>query len=102
MTVLYFADTRFPIERANGLQTMETCYALAERGHDVTLVARPDSHRLPRDPFTYYGLPRLANLKIHGVPGGSQRHARRLRFLVRSMSNECCTVRVISSPGFAL
>ena len=85
MTVLYFADTRFPIERANGLQTMETCYALAQRGHDVTLVVRPDSHRLPRDPFTYYGLPRLANLKIHGVPGGSQRHARRLRFLVTAV-----------------
>jgi len=85
VTVLYFADTRFPIERANGLQTMETCYALAERGHDVTLVARPDSHRLPRDPFTYYGLPRIANLKIHGIPGSSQRHARRLRFLVTAV-----------------
>ena len=85
MTVLYFADTRFPIERANGLQTMETCYALAQRGHNVTLVVRPDSHRLPRDPFAYYGLPRLANLKIHSVPGGSQRHARRLRYLVTAV-----------------
>ena len=43
VTVLYFADTRFPIERANGVQTMATCDALAERGHDVTLVVRPDT-----------------------------------------------------------
>jgi len=85
VTVLYFADTRFPIERANGLQTMETCYALAQRGHHVTLVVRPDSARLPRDPFAYYGLPRLANMKIHNVPGGSQRHVRRVRFLVTAV-----------------
>jgi glycosyltransferase involved in cell wall biosynthesis len=85
VTVLYFADTRFPIERANGLQTMETCYALAERGHNVTLVVRPDSARMPRDPFAYYGLPRLPNFKIHSVPGGSQRHARRVRYLVSAV-----------------
>jgi len=64
---------------------METCYALAQRGHSVTLVVRPDSARLPRDPFAYYGLPRLPNLKIHSVPGGSQRYARRLRYLVTAV-----------------
>jgi len=85
VTVLYFADTRFPIERANGVQTMQTCYALAQRGHDVTLVVRPDSARLARDPFAYYGLERLPNLKIHSVPGASQRHARRVRFLVTAV-----------------
>jgi glycosyltransferase involved in cell wall biosynthesis len=104
VTVLYFADTRFPIERANGLQTMETCYALAQRGHDVTLVVRPDSARMPRDPFTYYGLPRLANLKIHSVPGGSQRHARRLRFLVtavRLATNRLDTLTITRDLGLA-
>ena len=40
MRVLYFADIRFPLERANGIQTMETCHALAERGHDVHAVVR--------------------------------------------------------------
>lgn len=85
MTVLYFADTRFPIERANGVQTMETCYALAQRGHDVTLVVRPDTARMPRDPFAYYGLPRLENLKIQNVPGGSQPFSRRLRYLLTAV-----------------
>ena len=43
LTILYFADIRFPLERANGIQTAETCHALARRGHDVTLVVRPDT-----------------------------------------------------------
>ena len=38
--ILYFADIRFPLERANGIQTMETCHALAGRGHDVRLVVQ--------------------------------------------------------------
>ena len=41
--ILYLADIRFPLERANGIQTMETCHALASRGHDVTLLVRPDT-----------------------------------------------------------
>ena len=57
MRILYFADIRFPLERANGIQTMETCHALAARGHDVTLVVRPDTHSPARDPFEFYGLP---------------------------------------------
>jgi len=52
--ILYLADIRFPLERANGIQSMETCYALAGRGHDVTLVVRPDTHTPPRDPFAFY------------------------------------------------
>jgi glycosyltransferase involved in cell wall biosynthesis len=52
--ILYFADIRFPLERANGIQTMETCYALAERGHTVHLVVRPDTRTPARDPFGYY------------------------------------------------
>ena len=64
MRLLYFADIRFPLERANGIQTMETCYALAERGHDVRLVVKPDTHTPARDPFEFYGLPKLASLII--------------------------------------
>ena len=35
---------------------METCHALAERGHTVHLVVRPDTQTPARDPFGYYGL----------------------------------------------
>jgi glycosyltransferase involved in cell wall biosynthesis len=68
VTILYFADIRFPLERANGIQTMETCWALADRGHRVALIVRPDTHAPPRDPFSYYGLPPHSMLTIEQAP----------------------------------
>jgi glycosyltransferase involved in cell wall biosynthesis len=70
---LYFADIRFPLERANGIQTMETCHALAARGHEVRLVVKPDTRNPPRDPFDFYGLPRIPSLVIERahVPAGA-------------------------------
>jgi len=82
VTILYFADTRFPIERANGVQTMATCHALASRGHRVRLVARPDPTSPPRDPFAFYGLPPLPELQIETVAGGSNVRTRRAHFLL--------------------
>lgn len=67
MRLLYLADIRFPLERANGIQTMETCHALARRGVRVVLRVRGDVADPPRDPFTYYGLPRIAELEIETV-----------------------------------
>ena len=81
MKLLYFADIRFPLERANGIQTMETCHALAGRGHHVTLVVRPDTAAPPRDPFTFYGLPRSANLTIETAPVAGPPMARRAGYL---------------------
>ncbi|HEX6462886.1 MAG TPA: glycosyltransferase family 4 protein [Vicinamibacterales bacterium] len=68
MRILYLADVRFPLERANGIQTMETCHALAARGHSISLAVRPDTHNPKRDPFTFYGLPRLETLHLEVVP----------------------------------
>lgn len=84
MTILYFADTRFPIERANGLQTMATCHALAARGHEVTLITRADSAQPARDPFDYYGFPRLASLTIDRLESPAGVRARRAHFLLTS------------------
>lgn len=84
MRVLYFADTRFPIERANGVQTMATCHALARRGHDVTLVVRPDSAPVPRDPFAFYDWPPMSTLRVQTIAGGANPRGRRLRFLLGS------------------
>jgi glycosyltransferase involved in cell wall biosynthesis len=71
--ILYFADIRFPLERANGIQTMETCYALGARGHDVRLVVKPDTHSPARDPFDFYGLPAMRSLIIEraNAPAGA-------------------------------
>jgi glycosyltransferase involved in cell wall biosynthesis len=79
--ILYFADIRFPLERANGIQTMETCHALASRGHEVRLVVRPDTHAPPRDPFAYYGLTRLSRLIVERAPATGPQFARRLAYL---------------------
>ena len=72
MRLLYFADIRFPLERANGIQTMETCYALAERGHVVHLIVKPDTQSPARDPFAFYGLSPMTSLIIEraNAPAG--------------------------------
>ena len=73
MRLLYFADIRFPLERANGIQTMETCHALAARGHRVDLVVKGDTQLPARDPFAFYGLPPLPSLVIEraNAPAGA-------------------------------
>lgn len=81
MTILYFADIRLPLERANGIQTMETCHALARRGHVVTLVVRPDTHAPARDPFSFYGLPPIDALRIERAPVTGPAPARRAGYL---------------------
>jgi glycosyltransferase involved in cell wall biosynthesis len=91
--VLCFADTRFPIERANGLQTMATCHALASQGHDVTLVVRPDTTAPARDPFAFYDLPPVDRLRIETIPRSAGRRANRIRFLLSSLK------RTTDRPG---
>ena len=76
MTILYLADIRFPLERANGVHSMETCAALAERGHTVHMLVRPDTVSPPRDPFAYYGVPSTARaaslLNLYAVEHDAQ------------------------------
>jgi glycosyltransferase involved in cell wall biosynthesis len=79
--ITYFADVRFPLERANGIQTMETCHAMAVRGHDVDLIVRPDTESPARDPFAYYGLPPNPKLRIDRAPVGGPAIARRLGYM---------------------
>ena len=81
MRILYLADIRFPLERANGIQSMATCHALAAREHEVTLVVRPDSHTPPRDPFAFYGLPPIAGLRIEVAPITGPASSRRVGYL---------------------
>ena len=81
MRILYLADIRFPLERANGIQSMETCHALARRGLAVTMIVRPDTRVPPRDPYEFYGLPRLAGLTIELAPTAPVPAARRTAYL---------------------
>lgn len=92
MRIFSFADTRFPIERANGVQTMHTCHALATRGHAVTLLVRPDTAVPPRDPCAFYGLPPAPGLRIDAVATGGAAQVRRARMLWTAMR------RALSEP----
>jgi glycosyltransferase involved in cell wall biosynthesis len=93
LRILYLADIRFPLERANGIQTMETCYALGERGHHVELVVRPDTHTPARSPFDYYGLPPLERLVIERAPVNGPAAARRLGYLAFAAGRAAGRVR---------
>ncbi len=76
MRILYLADIRFPLERANGIQTFETCRALAARGHDVALFVRPDTTSPARDPWAFYGATPVDRLRIvttWSLPGATRR-----------------------------
>lgn len=81
LRILYLADIRFPLERANGIQSVATCHALAERGHQVTLIVRPDTHVPPRDPYAFYGLTRLPTLHVEAAPLAGPAAARRAGYL---------------------
>jgi len=85
LRIRYFADIRFPLERANGVQTMETCHALARRGHAVRLVVRPDSAARQRDPWAYYGLPPVPMLTIEHVRVPAPMSARRAAYVAHSL-----------------
>ena len=85
MRILYLADIRFPLERANGIQTMETCHALASRGHTVTLVVRPDTQSPARDPFAYYELPTIRRLHIEQVVVKGPAALRRATYILRAL-----------------
>jgi glycosyltransferase involved in cell wall biosynthesis len=83
--ILYLADIRFPLERANGIQSIETCHALARHGHDVHMIVRPDTAEPPRDPYVFYGLPRIDRLGIERAPVAGPALARRLGYLAFSL-----------------
>ena len=85
-TIWCIADVRFPLERANGIQTIETCAALSRRGHIVRLVVRPDTAVPARDPFGYYGLPPDPRLTIERVRVSGPPALRRAGFLLGALA----------------
>jgi len=91
--ILYLADIRFPLERANGIQTMETCHALASRGHQVSLAVRPDTNDPTRDPFTFYGLRHIESLHVETVPLGGPPAVRRAGYVAFAVARAMGRVR---------
>ena len=82
LKLLYLADIRFPLERANGIQTMEACHAAASFGHDVTLLVRADTRRPSRDPFDFYDLSPIETLHVCQVQVWGTHQMRRVGYLL--------------------
>ena len=64
---IYLTDIRFPMERANGIQTIETCHALARRGVEVELVVRRTDARSDSECLAYFGLEPHPKLRLRRV-----------------------------------
>jgi glycosyltransferase involved in cell wall biosynthesis len=87
MKILYLADIRFPMERANGIQTIETAHALARRGVEVDLVVRRTDHRSDEACLEFFGLsphPRLRLRRVAAPFGKWSYIAAALGLLVRA------------------
>ena len=67
MRIYYPANIRFPMERANALQIVRTCHALARRGHVVHLAVR-GGKGTPEEALAFYGLQPHENLRLHRLP----------------------------------
>jgi glycosyltransferase involved in cell wall biosynthesis len=72
---------------------METCHALALRGHHVSLAVRPDTHDPTRDPFTFYGLQRIEALHLETVRLGGPHAARRAGYVAFAVARAMGRVR---------
>jgi glycosyltransferase involved in cell wall biosynthesis len=93
LRILYLADIRFPLERANGIQTIQTCHALAERGHAVTLLVRPDTTTPARDPFVFYGVTPTAALHIARARVAGPALVRRALYLSAALARSLTSPR---------
>lgn len=60
---------------------METCHALAARGHAVTLLVRPDTRQPPQDPFAFYEVPALDALRIERALVAGPQTSRRAAYV---------------------
>ncbi len=58
MKIAYVTHTRFPTEKANGVQIANVCHAMTRLGHEVTLLTPTVRNAIKDDPHAYYGLPR--------------------------------------------
>lgn len=81
---------------------MATCRALALRGHDVTLIVRPDTTVPARDPFAFYGVSHPDRMTVRTIGDAPGPHLRRLRFLVESMLSTTAAGGVVLTRDLGL
>ncbi len=67
LEVFYPVNIRIPMERANSIQIIQTCHALARAGIKVNLLVRKTGHESQEDILKFYGLPGNSNLRIKKI-----------------------------------
>lgn len=68
LKILYPENIRFPMERANSIQIINTCYALAKNNNKVYLLVRKMNNIPVEEIFNYYNLQPHPRLKIIKLP----------------------------------
>jgi glycosyltransferase involved in cell wall biosynthesis len=63
--LIYITDIRFPMERANAIQTINTCHSLARRGIEVHLLVRKIDDKSDKECLNYYGLDSIKTLHLN-------------------------------------
>lgn len=61
--LVYITNVRMPTEKAHGIQMIKMCEAFAELGQDVLFVVPKRKNNIKEDPFSYYGVKRVFNIK---------------------------------------
>jgi len=90
MKILYLSDSYIPSRAANSVHVMKMCEALADCGHEVTLVGlRASDQKVQEDVFQYYGVKKCFSLQLNGIrplKGRLVLHAIRNVFHIRSLN----------------
>jgi glycosyltransferase involved in cell wall biosynthesis len=69
MKIAYFASSRLPSCKANSVQVLRMCEAMAMAGHEVRLFARAGSPAMnPEEIFRYYGVEPVFSLRLITAP----------------------------------
>jgi len=68
LRIIYPANIRFPMERANSIQITSTCHALARAGVTVDLVVRRTGWQSTKECLAFYGLTPHGNLRVRRLP----------------------------------
>ena len=63
MKIFYIENVRLPTEKAHGIQIMKMCEAFARVGHEVELVVPRRLNHIKEDPFDYFDVERIFNIK---------------------------------------
>ena len=63
MKIIYISNSRIPTEKANGFQIMKMCEAFSNAGAKVELWIPKRFNRIKEDPFFYYNVGKIFDIK---------------------------------------